>query len=182
MKKLALIPHNDDEALFLAYTLMREKPFVCIVTDAHIQKNRGEVGCDPDTRWNESKQAMNLLDCQVMRLGIPDFALNKAELANCLNVVFGEFDVVYAPALQGGNPHHDIISEVAKEIWGNRVVYYSTYARGEWFTKGNKEIIPTEEEFELKKKALNYYQSQINLASTRGHFNAAIEAKSEWQL
>jgi len=32
--KLLLSPHNDDECLFAAYTLMREKPLVIVVTDS----------------------------------------------------------------------------------------------------------------------------------------------------
>ena len=45
-----LAPHNDDETLFAAYTLMRYKPFVIIVTDSFIQPERGDTGCTAEIR------------------------------------------------------------------------------------------------------------------------------------
>ena len=33
--KILLAPHNDDEALFAAYTIMREHPLVIVVTDGY---------------------------------------------------------------------------------------------------------------------------------------------------
>lgn len=181
-KTLFLAPHNDDEALFAAYTLMRKKPLVFIITDAHIQTNRGEKGCDAETRWNESKKAMEILGCPVIRLGIKDYELVLANLINFFQFTLSGFDEIYAPAMQNGNPHHDIVSEAAKYVWGDKVKYYSTYAFGEFFTKGNIEVIPTEEEYQLKLKALDCYQSQINLPSTAEHFKAAKDAKSEWLM
>lgn len=182
MKSIAFIPHNDDEALFLAYTLMREKPLVVMITDSHIQPNRGEVGCDAETRWSETKEAMKLLNLPVIRLGIVDFELNYHHLGNFLQHSLDGFETIYAPAIQEGNPHHDIIGRACKAVFGDKVKQYSTYARGEFFTKGNIEIIPTEEEFELKKKMLECYRSQLKLPSTKPHFDAAIEAKSEWLM
>jgi len=161
---------------------MREKPLVLIVTDAHIQTNRGEVGCDSITRWNETVKAMNMLDTTVFRLGIPDYDLSYHFFANFLKASFGNIDVVYAPAIQGGSPHHDIVSRAAHAIFGDKVVEYSTYGGGEFFSKGEIEIVPTEEEYELKKKALECYASQRNLPSTKRHFDDAIAAKSEWQM
>ena len=180
--KLFLAPHSDDETLFGAYTIMREKPLVFIVTESHIQTNRGEKGCDGDTRWEESKRAMELLGTSVVRLGIKDFELTKGQLLNFFKFTLSGFEEVYAPALQEGNPHHDIVGEAAQEIFGKKVKFYSTYKKGEWFSKGNIEVVPTEEEFELKKKALNCYTSQLNLTSTRPHFEAAIRERSEWLM
>jgi hypothetical protein len=34
-------PHNDDETLFGAFTILREKPLVVIVFDRHVQEARG---------------------------------------------------------------------------------------------------------------------------------------------
>lgn len=181
MPNAFLAPHNDDEALFGAITLMREKPTVFIITDSHIQTNRGEVGCDAVARWEESKKACEILGCPVIRVGIKDYELQKGNLAHFfINTVHG-FDKVYAPAVQGGNPHHDMVSEAAKEAFGDKVVYYSTYAPGEFYTKGNIEIIPTAEERALKKKAMLCYVSQLALKSTRPHFDA-VEGKSEWLI
>ncbi len=161
MRKLAIFPHNDDEALFMAYTLMREKPLVVIVTDAHIQANRGEIGCDSETRWEETKKAMDILGCPVMRLGIPDTDL--------LNHAGG-----LAISL-----HHDIVHDVCVRAFGNKLVEYTTYSKTELWTKGDIEVVPTPEELDLKNLALECYNSQINLPATRPHFEA-VKGKSEW--
>ena len=65
MKSIFLAPHNDDEALFGSFTIIREKPLVVIITDSWIQPNRGEKGCDAETRWNETKKAMEILGAPV---------------------------------------------------------------------------------------------------------------------
>lgn len=181
MKSLFLSPHNDDETLFGAYTIIREKPLVVIITDAWIQTNRGEKGCDATTRWLESVKAMEVLDAPLIRIGIKDFELQGSALAAFLRNSFGTFEKVYAPALQEGNPHHDLVSQAAKEAFGDKVIYYSTYKKGEWFSPGDIEIIPTPEEKALKEKALSCYTSQINLPATKPHFEVAKD-KSEWLI
>ncbi len=180
MRSILFSPHSDDESLFCAYTIMREKPLVVIITDSHIQPNRGEVGCDAETRWQESVKAMDLLGCSVIRLGIPDFQLDYHQIGNFLQRSLGTFDVVYAPALQGGNPHHDIISRACQAVFGDKCKLYSTYGEGKWFLEGKEVVTPTDEEFELKKKALECYTSQMNLPSTKPHFEAALQAKNEY--
>lgn len=179
-KSILFAPHPDDEALFAAYTIMREKPLVVIVTDAYIQSNRGEIGCDADTRWQETMRAMEILGSPVIRLGIKDFELDYHQFGAFLAKSLSGFEKIYVPALQEGNYHHDIVNRAARAVFGDRCVEYSTYSKGEFFTKGNKEVVPTEEEFDTKKRALNCYSSQLNLPSTKPHFDAAIDARSEW--
>ena len=181
-KSVLFAPHQDDEALFCAYTIMREKPLVISVTDSWIQPNRGDVGCDAETRWAETKKAMEILGAPCIRLGIKDFELDYQFLGSFLMKSLSGFDTVYCPAIQEGNPQHDIISRACQAVFGSKCKLYSTYAKGEWFSKGDIEIVPTEEEFELKKKALLEYRSQLNLASCAPHFEAAINAKNEYQF
>lgn len=178
--KLALCPHNDDEALFLAYTLIREKPLVVIITDSYIQPNRGEVGCSAEERRVETIRAMDVLKCPVVFLGIKDTELNEEELIRRLRPFVGDWEEVYAPAIQGGNPQHDLIGAVARRVFPS-ITRYTTYTKTELWTKGDKEVIPTEEEKALKIKALNCYTSQLLLPSTRPHFLSVIN-KSEWLI
>lgn len=178
-RSIVFAPHNDDESLFIAYTIIREKPLVCIVTDSFIQPNRGEVGCDATTRWNESVEAMKILGAPVIRLGMKDFELDYNIFGTFLMSSLGNFDTIYCPAIQGGNPHHDIIARACLAVFGDKVKMYSTYKPGEWYSEGDEEVIPTKEEVELKNKALDCYKSQINLASTKNHIEAA-RGKSEW--
>ena len=178
--KLFISPHNDDETLFGAFTLMREKPLVVIVTDSYIQPNRGDKGCSARERREETSKAMKLLGCPVFFAGLRDDVVTSGDVVSLL-ASFEGFETVYAPAVQGGNIHHDMIGNVALQVFNNNLIQYTTYTKTELHTKGTIELVPTFEERELKNKALWSYQSQINLASTRPHFEAAI-GESEWLI
>jgi glycosyltransferase involved in cell wall biosynthesis/LmbE family N-acetylglucosaminyl deacetylase len=179
VRKLFISPHDDDHALFGAFTCMRKKPVVCVVTDSFVQPNRGEVGCDAATRARETAEACKVLGVEVARLGIRDDALNEEILRYKFKGTNG-FDVIYAPAIhEGGNPQHNMIGKIAKEVFGKKVVFYTTYSRTNLYEVGTEEVVPTIEELVLKEKALACYKSQINLPSTRPHFEA-VRGKSEW--
>lgn len=177
---LLISPHDDDSVLFTAFTCLREKPIVVIVTESFLQPQRGEVGCEALTRANETKGACKVLGVPVIRLGIRDDSISEEEVVKALSRFQG-FDYVYAPALQGGNPHHDIVSRACDAVFNGRTRHYATYSKQALYTTGSKEIVPTEEELNLKYKALECYQSQINLPATRPHFEAVI-GKSEWLI
>lgn len=172
---IALIPHNDDDALFLAYTLMREKPLIVICTDGYIQAERGDP-ITAEQRRKESSAAALLLDCKGIFLGIRDTQLTEENLIEALKVL--RPTKVYAPAIQGGNAQHDLVGRVADRLY-KHVIHYTTYTKTELWTKGKTEIVPTPEEIELKNKALGCYTSQLNLPATRPHFEAVI-GKSEF--
>ena len=184
---LFLSPHNDDETLFGAYTLMREKPLVVIVTDSYVQQNRGE-NITPQQRFQESVNAMKVLGCPVMRLGIRDDVIDEVAIIERL-AWFKNFDKVYAPAIQGGNPVHDLVGKCAEMVFKDRLVQYSTYAKGEWITpfevkegSGVQRVMPPdphEDSVKLKEKALSCYESQIKLMATKPHFEA-VKGQDEW--
>lgn len=176
---IILSPHDDDNALFAAFTCMREKPTIVVCTDAYIQDMRGEKGCDAQTRAKETEEAAKLLGCEVVRLGIPDHMLTIERLIKEIHENIEVIGKVYAPALQGGNIHHDIVHAVARARWPEKVIFYTTYEKQKLYTEGDTEIIPTLEELALKNKALECYTSQINLPATRPHFEAVM-GKSEW--
>ena len=172
--KLLLSPHNDDETLFAAYTILREKPFVIIVTDSYIQEERGDK-ITWDQRRRETEQALTMLGSEAHFLGIPDTDLNHFELHEILKVYDAE--VIYAPAIQGGHRQHDMVGEVARELWGKKVKYYATYTKTDLTPKGDVEIKPTEIEKQMKNDALDCYTSQIRI--NKLHFDA-VRDKSEW--
>lgn len=178
--RILLSPHNDDESLFAAYTLIREKPLVLVITDSYIQPNRGDIGCSAEERRQETINAMAILGCPVAFLGIKDAELTREILIDRLKPFVGNWEKVYAPYVQGGNPQHDLIGEVARHVFLS-IERYTTYTKTELWTKGDREIIPTEEEKILKIKALDCYKSQILLPSTRPHFLAVIN-KSEFLI
>lgn len=177
---LLLSPHDDDNALFASFICLREKPLIIICTDAYIQDQRGEINCDHETRANETKEACKILGCPVIRLGIRDDAFTEEALVKALRG-FSGFDKIYAPALQGGNPQHDIVSRACTGVFKERLRYYTTYSRQELWTTGKEEVIPTWDELNTKYKALECYKSQINLPATAPHFEAIL-GKSEWLI
>lgn len=176
MMSLFISPHNDDETLFGAYTLMRVRPLVLIVTDSFIQGNRGD-NITAEDRRKETISAMAMLGCSVVFGGLRDDNLNKDQLRQLFKN-FARFDQIYAPAVMGGNWQHDFIGEVAQEVFPS-VIKYITYTKTVLSPKGSIEVKPTPQEISSKNSALDCYKSQINLASTAPHFEA-MRGKSEW--
>jgi len=175
---LFLEPHQDDSVLYGAYTLMRLKPLVISITSSMIQPKRGDIGCDADTRNKELAAAMEILGCPVLFMNIPDDELTEEELRARLQ--FFNPETVYIPAIQGGNPQHDLVGMVALGLFGrNKCEQYSNYSKTNLFIQEGYEIIPTQQEIELKNKALDCFKSQLNLPSTKPHFDA-VRNRSEW--
>ncbi len=173
-------PHQDDSVLYGSFTLMRHRPLIVSVTSSFIQPNRGEVGCDADTRRKESVEAATMLGCPIVFMDIPDTELTEEIFRE--RIKFFNPETVYIPAAQGGNKHHDLINKVCLEVFGrNKCEQYSNYSKTNLFIQEGYEIKPTQIEMELKNKALQCYQSQLNLPSTRPHFEAVI-GRSEWLL
>jgi len=178
IKHLLLAPHNDDEGLFCSYIIQKFKPLVLIVTDAY--KHEAKYGKEGGilVRRKESEEAMKILGVDVDFLGIPDNALYLDNLIINLEdyKVKGK---VFAPALQEGHADHDIVSLAAKEVWGDKVVYYSTYTKDSLEPKGDMPIIPTEEEKKKKTAVLACYKSQLKV--NKHHFDAVIN-KPEYYI
>jgi LmbE family N-acetylglucosaminyl deacetylase len=169
--RIFLSVHNDDSELFGCAIIQRMKPLLlAVVTDSFIQERRGD-GITWQQRRAESAAAAQLMDVPICFLGIPDAELSRDNLMDALKI-FHRNDEVIAPALQGGNPQHDIVAAVAQEYF--RVVWqYATYAKGQCFTPiPGTPIHLSEKEAALKDRALDCHQSQIQLASTRPHFDA----------
>lgn len=173
-------PHSDDEALFASYIIMREKPLVVIVTDGTSHEKK--FGISIKQRREESKQAMKILGADVVFLGLTEEELTgydffHEQLHYYMEGFLGRFNRIYAPAIQGGHQHHDLISRVATIVFKQNCLYYSTYQKDNLELVGELEVKPTEEEIELKKKALSCYISQLRI--NPHHFEAVI-GKSEY--
>ncbi len=171
---LALSPHSDDIELFLAFTTQREKPHVIILTESWLQTARGMS--TQEERWQETINASEVLGYPLLNLGLRDDTVTKEELKKALEKYVPLFDTVYAPMLQHGNIVHDWANEVAHELWTN-VIEYSTYTKTCLYTIGNKEVVPTPEELDLKNKALMCHKSQFQI--NKPHFDAVF-GRSEW--
>lgn len=185
--KVFLSPHHDDETLFGAFTLLRERPLVVIVTDSYVQFNRGD-GITNECRWAEARAATEILGCRVTGLGIRDDQITPDDTVKALRVFWAacghlqkDLTAVYAPAIQHGHPHHDIIGEAAIKVFKGKVPLwqYSTYSSRSPFyaNHGEIEVRSTPRERALKAEAMAVYQSQM--ARSWRHFSEA-DGKSEW--
>jgi LmbE family N-acetylglucosaminyl deacetylase len=179
--KILLSPHDDDNALFAAFTCIREKPIVVVCLDSYIQPNRGERGCSAAERAAETAAAAKVLCVQVYRLGFSDAEANGQLMFEAFRrSPFNDesIDTVYAPAEhEGGNVHHNLVAMVARLAFSKRVVAYPTYTRTNLYMTGDIEVIPDERELGLKHAALAHYTSQLRI--NRPHFDAVL-GKSEW--
>jgi glycosyltransferase involved in cell wall biosynthesis/LmbE family N-acetylglucosaminyl deacetylase len=174
---ILLSVHNDDESLFAAYTLMRLRPLVIVITDSFIQPNRGDIGCTAEIRRQETIEAMKIAGCPVVFLGIKDTELTSEILKERL--IGFDPEKVYVPAIQGGNAQHDLVGQVAMELFGKKCERYTSYTKTELYTTSNWEVVPTQNEIDKKNKMLDCYKSQLALPSTRPHFDA-VRGRSEW--
>jgi LmbE family N-acetylglucosaminyl deacetylase len=168
---ILLSPHNDDEVLFAAYSIMRMKPLVIVVTDSvrHLER----YGITAEDRRKESITAMEILEAPVMFLGIPDDKLCFPDLQTRLkNLKFN--GLVYAPAITGGNDEHDTVGAVAISLWADRAVQYMTYTKDNPKSKGSIKVDPIPIEIDLKNKALQQYKSQLRI--NKIYFDAAFNA------
>jgi LmbE family N-acetylglucosaminyl deacetylase len=180
--KVLFSPHDDDQALFVAFTCYVKNPLVCVVLDSFIQPSRGEIGCSAAERAAETEAACKLLRCEVQRLGIRD-DLNLNVMLPLVMAGLEQFknaEEVYAPAYHdGGNPHHNLIAQAAAEIFGDRLKRYTTYTSDELYKTGDIEVIPGPTVLAVKAQALACYVSQLRI--NRPHFDAVM-GKSEWLL
>lgn len=96
--KLFISPHSDDETLFGAFTIQRERPLVVVVFDSFTQVNRGADYCDALTRRKENANALISLGqfshYQCNRDGIPDKRMiDSAQQADWRDEWVGRKDV-----------------------------------------------------------------------------------------
>lgn len=183
MTSILLSPHDDDAALFAAFTCVRERPTIIVVADSYVQPARGETGCSAEERAAETAAAHAILGCETVRLGLRDDALNADDIRQAL-ARLPAVSTVYTPALEGGHPQHDLATLAAADVFSTSALRcYSTYAKLSQYRDADLEPIGTTEvewtrpELELKQCALRCYESQQRINPV--HFSA-VEGRSEW--
>lgn len=179
MKTILLSPHGDDETLFAAFTCMRERPHVIVCSQ----------DADPDVRRArtlETTRAIEILGCSHHEwptpANKPDWEKARQWLSawDSSALVASVADRVYAPAIHPeGHEDHNRVGELAREIFGDRVRFYTTYAPRGQRQYGSVEIVPTADEIQRKLLALACYRTQIEHPSTRPWFFELLDLR-EW--
>jgi SAM-dependent methyltransferase len=143
-------PHNDDEALFAAFSIIRHRPavVVCFPSVPHYG--------DPKARETESRVAVDMLG------GGPVDQWQGGDLVAQMRALDAQQSpaIVFAPARQASHPEHVAVHDAAREVFGPRLRCYHTYdARGK-VRAGDP--VPFEREWIARKRhALACYRTQL---------------------
>lgn len=171
MNSILLAPHSDDQDLFANYIIQRIKPLIVVCTDGTSHEKK--FGIPIEQRRQEARDAAKILEVDIKFLGIPEEELSGIEtLAKSFltEKMYGkQWDFVFVPRKEGGNPHHDIVSDFGRCLRGG-VLYYGTYTKTKLYPDGEMMIQPTSEEIEKKNQALACYVSQLRI--NPHHFEA----------
>lgn len=157
--KILVSPHNDDESLFAAFTILREKPLVLVVFDSYVQPALGIPGTDAETRRNETRAACEILGVQCEFLGFRDDGtpgpMHVKRLIQQHNPT-----QVWCPAYEeGGHDHHNLVAHACNGLPGVEERYL-TYRRGFGKSTSARKVAYEPEWVGLKLRALACYRSQ----------------------
>lgn len=147
--KVLFAPHSDDEALFAAFTLMRERPRVIVCSPSV-----GDYG-DTCGRFKETHAACAILGCQAtLWAGMAVEPLMR-DLDLCCAPT-----TVWAPHSRASHPDHRAVAEMATRVFGDRVRRYHTYEAGPVKVRAGAPVPYSPAEADLKRRALACYVSQ----------------------
>lgn len=179
MSTLLLAPHGDDETLFAAYSCIRHQAHVIVCTQ----------DADPAVRRErslETASAVRILGCSYHEWPLLasdpnwDQAKTWLESWNSTELLPSVPERVFAPAVEeGGHEQHNIVGQLALDIFGPLVIPYLTYAPRGQRSRSEKQVIPTAQEIQLKLRALSCYQTQIANPATRPWFFDLLDLR-EW--
>ena len=168
--KLFISPHNDDETLFSAFTIMRERPSVLVVFDSVVQASR-------DPRAGPVERRQETIDA-LAELRIPKEMVRFAGLNDAGNydvatvsrsilrtVQIGDDTEIFAPAFEdGGHDQHNVVARAAESIVSQtemNLTQYTTYVRGKGKTRTAHPVTIADGDWIARKhRALACYRSQ----------------------
>lgn len=186
MTALFLSPHNDDETLFGAFTILREAPDLDVLV-VYASAAQERVGILAETREAETRLALKMLGVtggHYSQGWLSDrHGPQEGEVADFLLGLDGEqYERVYAPVVYGevggANLQHDAVGLAALDVFGDRVTGYHTYTHGRTRMAGPRLVeIEDADWVRAKLLALSCYVSQILEPSTGHHFTHAL---TEW--
>lgn len=178
MNALLLAPHHDDEALFASYLCLKYKPRVIVCTTPKLQERYGVYA---EEREAETDAVMKIFGCEWQQLAIADTDLELYQpLRRWLENFDSDPELIFAPAYEEfGNAQHNAVARVAQDVYGSKVVYYRTYARGDRVREGKLNEPDDYDWIGLKLLALSMYRSQLRVPNCQPWFYNLLDAR-EW--
>jgi LmbE family N-acetylglucosaminyl deacetylase len=165
---IVLAPHNDDEALFGAYTCLRYRPKVIVVLRSFV-----EAGWNPPVHYAareaESASSCHILGCEYEQWTHPDNRPDWEQVRAAMETLDPER--VWAPLPEdGGHPHHNAIGALARELWP-QTVFYATYTHRHGKTTTGTLVEPEPGWEKIKREAMRCYVSQATHPQCAVAFN-----------
>jgi LmbE family N-acetylglucosaminyl deacetylase len=165
---LFISPHNDDEALFGAYTCLEHRPFVLVVLRSFVEATWPD-GPGFAQRELETAASCAVLGCEhdqwTHEDSAPDWGLIRRNLTTLRP------ERVWAPLPEeGGHPHHNAIGEMALDLWP-QTVFYATYTHKHGKTTTGELVQPRAGWVAIKRAAMDCYESQATHPYTQAAFN-----------
>jgi LmbE family N-acetylglucosaminyl deacetylase/predicted SAM-dependent methyltransferase len=168
MTRVLFSPHQDDEALFAAFTILKYRPRVVIC-----MPSGGDYG-DTDMRLAESRDACAILGAQSVEQWY-----GCANLADAMRAYHADVkpSLVFAPNERASHPEHVAVAVAAREVFGERRLRtYHTYDANGKVRDGTE--APYEPIWmQAKLRALARYESQIRHPRASAFFLNSLE---EW--
>lgn len=170
---LLLAPHDDDQALFAAYPMLRDQPKVIVCLNGGLKQHYPR----PEVRVAESVAAAEILGCDFAHLGIgceeADWDAVEKQLQS------EQPEHVWAPLPEpNGHRHHNALGNLASRLWPGKVTFYSTYHMvNDWPIRSTHGLqVPVEDGWpELKRQALDCFVTQIQSDGTAMHFDRPLD-------
>jgi glycosyltransferase involved in cell wall biosynthesis/LmbE family N-acetylglucosaminyl deacetylase len=161
-------PHNDDETLFAAFTILRFRPRVVVCFES--VRDYG----DPRVRENETREAMTVLGGGAVEQWACRTGIGSAHVGELVEQMQA-FDArahpirVWAPSREASHPDHVAVAEAAALVFDGRVRHFHTYDAGGKVRRG-KPVEYEVEWIEQKHRALLRYETQIKHARAHTFF------------
>lgn len=157
-------PHNDDETLFGAYTLLHYSPLVVVCFKSKVQER---YGITAETREMETHKALQVLGIpqwkqwNILDAGDPAAYERLLDNMESADIAY-QPQRVWAPLYElNGHAQHNEVARAATEVFEHRVQFYCTYIRGEWGRTRGVEVKAEAVWVARKMRALACYESQI---------------------
>lgn len=181
-----LAPHNDDETLFAAYTLQRERPHVIVCTRAYGDYRRREretqeavyrlTGSETYEQWTFDAHAPDWAKMQDAIAGLA----GETVWAPAYNYVENGHAVGVPPPVGWGVLQHDTVGWLTEQVLEN-VRHYCLYTRWNGRDTRGAGVEPSAMEIARKLEAVSQYISQIENPATRPWFYDRFDMR-EWVL
>lgn len=122
MRTLLLSPHHDDETLFAAFTIIRERPDVAIVYGATDVRFGSSID-----RQRETSEATTILGANSVTFFELDLPMDEKLRAVLRSYDDGLYEQIYAPSWCCTHRDHRQLARAAADVFRGRLTAYHTY-------------------------------------------------------